>query len=104
MEWVELQRGSGPRTSFLLLQRQLGPVDLHAITQGHPQLGLLLRRHGLPALLDTGQRRAGDGVGVADLRAVSSRSYDGSRAAEDGLAEHCGGRRGVGGARNREEG
>ena len=85
-----LEWGTGPRTSFLLLQRQLGPIGLHAVTQSHPQLGLLLRRHGLPSLLDIRQGRAGDCVVLAGLD-VSSWSYDGSRAAEDGLAEHFGG-------------
>lgn len=41
-------------TGLLLLQRQVGPAALHAVTQGHPQVGLLLERHSLPALLDVG--------------------------------------------------
>jgi hypothetical protein len=76
------------RTGFLLLVGQLGPVaDLHAVAQGHPQVGLLLRRHRLPALLDVGEGWVGDGVGGSALR----RSGQGSRgAAEHGLSQHCG--------------
>jgi len=67
-------RGRDSRlTSFLLLQRHLGPIGLHAVTQGHPQVGLLLRRQGLPSLLDVGEGRARDGVGGA----AGGRSYDG---------------------------
>ena len=75
-------------TSFLLLKGQLGPALLHAVPQGHPQLGLLLGRHGLPSLLDVGERRLGDGVSGAG-------AADGSRhgAADEGLAQQVGGRR-----------
>lgn len=38
------------------------PVDLHAVPQLHPQLGLLLRGHGLPALLNTGECGIRDGM------------------------------------------
>jgi hypothetical protein len=38
------------------------PVNLHTIPQLHPQFGLLLGRHGLPALLDTGECGIRDGV------------------------------------------
>jgi hypothetical protein len=50
-------------TSLLFLRRQLGPINLHAIPQRHPQLGLFLRRHALPPLLDIRQRRVADGRG-----------------------------------------
>ena len=45
------------------------PVDLHAVPQLHPQLGLLLGGHTLPALLDASEGRVGDGMlgGGADL-------------------------------------
>lgn len=49
-------------TGLLLLQGQVVPVNLHAVTELHPQLSLLLRRHGLPTLLDTSQGRVGDGM------------------------------------------
>ena len=55
------------RTSLLFLECQLLPIGLHAVTEGHPQIGLLLRRHVFPSLLDVGERRVGDGVRLADL-------------------------------------
>lgn len=55
--------GVSALTSLLFLQGQVGPVLLHAVAQGHPQLSLLLQRHALPPLLDVGQGRVGDGVG-----------------------------------------
>lgn len=48
-------RGRQQPTSLLLLKSQLVPVSLHTIPQLHPQLGLLLGRHGFPALLDAGE-------------------------------------------------
>lgn len=52
-----------PPTSFLLLQSELSPVLLHAISQRHPELSLLLVGHALPSLLNVGKGRVGDGVG-----------------------------------------
>ena len=54
-------------TGLLLLQGHLGPVNLHAVSEGHPEVGLLLRRHGLPSLLNVGEGRVGDGVSASDL-------------------------------------
>ena len=47
-------------TGFLLHRGQLVPIDLHAVPQGDPQLGLLLGRHGLPPLLNVGQGGVGE--------------------------------------------
>lgn len=55
------------RTSLLLLHGQLLPVNLHAIPKRHPEIGLLLRGHVFPSLLDVGEGRVGDGVGLANL-------------------------------------
>lgn len=74
------------RTSFLLLEGQLGPVGLHAVTQSHPELGLLLEGHALPSLLDVGEGWVGDGVSRG-----SSRGQGGS-AAHKALAQQVGGR------------
>jgi hypothetical protein len=95
------------RTSPLLLHGQLLPVGLHAVPKRHPQIGLLLRGHVLPSLLDVGERRVGDGVCLAGLLelagyrgssgescACHGRRDDGSRAPgspDDGGAQHCGG-------------
>lgn len=38
------------------------PVNLHTVPELHPQISLLLRGHGLPALLDPGERRVRDGM------------------------------------------
>lgn len=54
--------GAEALTGLLLLQRHLVPVNLHPVAQLHPQIRLLLRRHRLPSLLDTGQRWVGNGV------------------------------------------
>lgn len=54
-------------TSLLLLESKLVPVHLHAIPQGHPQVGLLLRRHSLPSLLNVRQSRVRDSVCLASL-------------------------------------
>ena len=45
----------GALTSLLLLEGHLIPIDLHPISQGHPEIGLLLGRHALPSLLDVGE-------------------------------------------------
>lgn len=84
----------GKPTSLLLLQGQLSPIALHAIAQGHPDIGLLLRRHSLPPTLDVGEGRVGDGVCSAGLNGAGDdgRARDG---AGDGSAEHCGGLCGV---------
>lgn len=47
---IALSELTGP----LLMERQLGPVLLHAVSQSHPQLGLLLQGEALPSLLDVG--------------------------------------------------
>lgn len=73
------------RTGFLLLEGQVGPAGLHAITQSHPELGLLLERHALPSLLDVGEGRVGNGVSRG-----SSRGQGGS-AAHQALAQQVGG-------------
>lgn len=44
------------------------PVGLHAVPQLHPQLGLVLRRHLLPSLLDAGQGGIANRMFVAPLR------------------------------------
>lgn len=88
-------------TSLLLLQSELVPVGAHAISQGHPQVSLLLGRHGLPSLLNVRESRVGDGVSLARL--LESRGGGGGRtggnpgggrergAEEGGSAEHDGG-------------
>lgn len=69
-------RNSEVRTSFLFLHGQLLPVSLHAVPKRHPQIGLLLRGHILPSLLNVGERRVGDGVCLAGLLKLAS--YRGS--------------------------
>jgi hypothetical protein len=83
----------GKPTSLLLLQSQLSPIGLHAVAQGHPDIGLLLRRHLLPATLDVGEGRVGDGVGGTGLDGAGDdgRAHGGADGAGDGSAEHCGG-------------
>lgn len=54
---------SKARTSLLLLDRQFRPATLHAVTESHPQVSLLLERHALPSLLNVGKSRFGDRVG-----------------------------------------
>lgn len=76
------------RTGLLLLEGQLLPVGLHAIPQRHPQVGLLLRGHVLPALLDVGKGRVGDGMSLAKLLLGADGGRSGSGA--DSLA--CRGR------------
>ena len=86
-------------TGLLLLQRQLVPVGLHSVPQRHPQLGLLLRRHGLPPLLDPGQRRVRDGVRVASLLHRPVRVQAGGGARQEGFGEASGAARGEEGGR-----
>lgn len=50
-------------TGLLLLQGELSPVLLHAVSQRHPELGLLGVGHTLPPLLNVGKGRVRDGVG-----------------------------------------
>lgn len=70
----ERQRGIGESlTSLLLLESELSPVLLHAVSQGHPELGLLLQGHTLPTLLNVGQSRVGDGVGGSGTAGDGSR-------------------------------
>lgn len=72
----------GLRTSLLLLESQFLPVGLHAVPQGHPEVGLLLRVHVLPSSLKVGKRRARDGVFLADLLLLSA--YEGSSTSSRG--------------------
>lgn len=51
------------RTGLLLLDGKLGPAALHAVTEGHPEVGLLLKGHALPSLLNVLERRVGQGLG-----------------------------------------
>lgn len=76
-------------TSFLLLQRQFRPVSLHAISQRHPEIRLLLRWQGLPSLLYIRKRRVRDSVSFACLRGIDRGSYECSRAPDEGLTKHC---------------
>lgn len=85
-------------TSLLLLKSHLVPVNLHTVTELHPQLGLLLGGHGLPALLNAGQSGVRDGVigDSAGLQSVQRGQWagtDGGRAARssasDGAKKHC---------------
>jgi hypothetical protein len=59
--------GGMPQTSFLLLHGQLVPVNLHSVPQGHPQIGLLLRRHALPSPLNVRECRVGNSVRLTRL-------------------------------------
>ena len=52
---------------FLLLPGHFMPIGLHSIPQLHPQLGLILRRHLLPPLLDVGEGGIGNGVFMSAL-------------------------------------
>ena len=74
------------RTSFLLLEGKVGPAGLHAITQSHPELSLLLVRHALPSLLDVGEGWVGDGLSRGSSRG------QGRSAAHQALAQQVGGR------------
>jgi hypothetical protein len=74
------------------------PVHLHTIPELHPQVGLFLGRQTLPALLDAGQRRVGNGVfgGGTRLLDGDTGNWGGrgthSRAADSlgsGANEHC---------------
>lgn len=79
------------RTGLLLLQGQLSPGALHAVSQRHPELGLLLERHALPSLLDVGERRVGDGVGgggAADDGLLGSGAQAGAGQGNGGGSEH----------------
>ena len=82
------------RTGFLLLHGQLAPRALHAITQAHPQLGLLGGRQQLPTLLDVDELDVGDGVGgvVAGVHGGDGATGKGRRGEgrrpDDGGAEH----------------
>lgn len=49
-------------TGLLLLDGHLVPVNLHAVPQLHPEVGLLLRGQSLPALLNTGECGIGNGM------------------------------------------
>lgn len=86
------------RTSLLLLQSELVPVGAHAIPKSHPELSLLLRRHGLPSLLNVCKGRVGDSVSLTcllELRGDCAGRDPGGRrerrANEGGCAEHCDG-------------
>lgn len=72
------------RTGLLLLQGHLLPIDLHTVPERHPQIGLLLRGHILPSLLDVGKCWVGDGMSLASLLLEA---HGGDRAGcADGLA------------------
>lgn len=97
---------SCPHTSLLLLHRQLIPVNLHAIPQLHPQVGLLLRWHGLPSLLNVCESWVADGMGLSplcdllgqwcDLGSSGTESGRGEAGtSEDGGAQHLGRRNGA---------
>jgi hypothetical protein len=60
---LRTKNGIKARTGLLFLDRQLLPAALHTITEGHPEVGLLLEGHALPSLLNVGKSRVGDGVG-----------------------------------------
>lgn len=73
------------------------PVDLHAVTERHPEVGLLLGSHGLPTLLDAGEGGVGNGMvgSEAALQGVQGSNWartDGGlgarHSASDG-AKHC---------------
>lgn len=96
--------GSFEPTSLLLLHCELVPVDLHPIPKLHPQVGLLLRRHGLPSLLDIRQSRVAYRMGLSPLRdllrqrcELSGAGTDCARreagTSEEGGAQHGGGMR-----------
>lgn len=74
------------------------PVNLHAVAELHPQLGLLLRGHALPALLNAGESGVGDGMGggsagLQEVHRSNRGSTDGRGAARnsarDGAKKHC---------------
>ena len=59
---IPLRKASSKRTGLLLRQGHIVPINLHAVSELHPELCLLLRRHGLPSLLDTSNLRVGNGM------------------------------------------
>lgn len=74
------------------------PVDLHTVTEVHPQLGLLLRGHALPALLDASDGRVRDGMvrSKASLQSIHRGNWAGAdggsaarSSASDGAKKHC---------------
>lgn len=77
-------------TSTLLHGSQFRPGTLHAIPQGHPELGLLLGRHSLPPLLDVDEHGVGDGMGGggADGGGEGGPRGDERGVTEDRGAEH----------------
>lgn len=81
LRWRYFRGRVQKRTSFLLLERQLVPVDSHAVTESHPKVGLLLKGHALPSLLDVGEGRVGDGV------SGGGSGREGGRAAHQALAQ-----------------
>ena len=72
------------RTGLLLLQSHLLPIDLHTVPERHPKIGLLLRGHILPSLLDIGKCRVRDCMSLASLL-LEAHGGDRARRA-DGLA------------------
>lgn len=52
----------GAHTGLALLYGQFMPIVLHAVPQCHPQIGLFLRGHPLPSLLNIRKRRIRYGV------------------------------------------
>lgn len=86
------------RTGLLLLDGQLVPVSLHAVTELHPQVGLLLGGKTLPALLDASESRVSDGMvgGSANFQGVQRGNWAGAEgglsarhSASDGAKKHC---------------
>lgn len=74
------------RTSLLFLDGQFLPATLHAVTEGHPEIGLLLKGHTLPSLLNVVESRLRECLGG------SGTGGDGrSNLAHDTLAEDVGG-------------
>lgn len=85
------------RTGLLLVEGHLVPVNLHTVAEVHPQLGLLLRGHSLPALLNTGEGGVRDGMvggktslqGVHGGRASAEDGRGARHSASDGAKKHC---------------
>lgn len=86
---AEGEMNSSLRTSFLLLDGQLVPVHLHPISQGHPQISLLLRRHAFPSLLDVGKCRVRNGMRLTRLLIFANTVGDSG--STEGTGAHEGG-------------
>lgn len=77
-----------PVGSLLLGKRELRPVSLHSVSEGHPQLSLLLGRHPLPSLLNVGKRRIGDRMGGSGPPGEGDRSGEAGRRSDQSGAQH----------------